>query len=316
MGDKSAIPSILIVDDSPDNLNLLAELLKGEKWEIRVAPSGNFALRSVEMNPPDLILLDIRMPRIDGLEVCRRLKLEDKTRDIPVIFLTALDSMEDEEKGLRLGAVDYIVKPFHPEIVKARVRNHLNYIHQRKLLERLVKLDALTEIPNRRHFDEQLSREWYRALRVWKPVSLAIIDVDFFKRYNDSLGHPAGDVALIKIAQTLVQCVNRSVDLAARYGGEEFVVLLPGTNHKGARLLVEKIREMVEELDLRFPRETGMSHLTVSIGGSTMVPSANSNDSDLIDQADTNLYQAKRLGRNRVVWPNPTDSVKTNHNDP
>jgi diguanylate cyclase (GGDEF)-like protein len=294
--------SVLIVDDSPENLGLLNGLLKGEACEVRVAPNGRFALRSAISLPPDLILLDIRMPIMDGLEVCRRLKQDDRTRDIPVIFLTALDSIEDEERGLMLGAVDYIVKPFRPGIVKSRIRNHLRYIRQRKLLEQMAKLDSLTEIPNRRHFDEVLNQEWHRALRAQKPLTLAMIDVDFFKLYNDSLGHPMGDSALIKIARTLTNCLTRSGDQVARYGGEEFAILLPDTDGEGAGHLLNEIRKAVEALGLSYPVEDGEAQLTVSIGSVTQVPTDHTAYSELVKAADANLYQAKQNGRNRVVW--------------
>jgi PleD family two-component response regulator len=143
-------PSVLIVDDAPDNLRLLAQLLEGEDYEVRIAPGGRFALESVRIALPDLILLDIQMPDVGGFEVCRMLKSDEATKHIPIIFLTALASVENEGKGLELGAVDYISKPFNAHIVRIRVRNHLQYIHQRKLLEQLAHIDPLTEISNRR----------------------------------------------------------------------------------------------------------------------------------------------------------------------
>ncbi|MEN8130026.1 MAG: diguanylate cyclase [Pseudomonadota bacterium] len=294
--------SVLMVDDSPDNLNLLKQVLGNEGYELRVAPSGSFALRAIRLNPPDLILLDIRMPEMDGLEVCRQLKKDDLTRNIPIIFLTALNSTLDEGRGLDLGAVDYISKPFNADIVKARVRNHLNYVHQRQLLEQLAKLDPLTEIPNRRWFDEKIENEWYRAMRAKKFISVAILDIDYFKQYNDNLGHLAGDKALIKVAQTIAQSLSRPADLVARYGGEEFVVLLPDTNSEGARRFLEQIRSNVEELNLVHELGLEDKRLTISVGGSTVIPWSGITCKVLLEVADTNLYQAKKAGRNQVVW--------------
>lgn len=295
-------PSVLIVDDAPDNIELLKRLLKDEDCEVRAAPSGGFALRAVQLSPPDLILLDIRMPDLDGLEVCARLKDSERTRDIPIIFLTALGSTEDEGRGLELGAVDYITKPFNPGIVRARVRNHLRFVRQRKLLEQLAKLDVLTEIPNRRRFDEELEREWKRALRARQPLSLALADVDHFKHYNDTLGHPAGDRALIAVARCLARTLNRPADLAARYGGEEFALLMPETDEAGARSIAGNLLGGVRALKLGYLRSGVQRQLTVSLGGVTMTPTIGTEPTWLVERADKNLYEAKEGGRNRVVW--------------
>ncbi len=295
-------PSVLIVDDAPDNIELLKRLLKDEDCEVRAAPSGGFALRAVQLSPPDLILLDIRMPDLDGLEVCARLKDSERTRDIPIIFLTALGSTEDEGRGLELGAVDYITKPFNPGIVRARVRNHLRFVRQRKLLEQLAKLDVLTEIPNRRRFDEELEREWKRALRARQPLSLALADVDHFKHYNDTLGHPAGDRALIAVARCLARTLNRPADLAARYGGEEFALLMPETDEAGARSIAGSLLGGVRALNLGYLRSGVQRQLTVSLGGVTTTPTSGTEPTWLVERADKNLYEAKEGGRNRVVW--------------
>ncbi|MEN8178723.1 MAG: diguanylate cyclase [Pseudomonadota bacterium] len=294
--------SVLMVDDSPDNLNLLKQVLGNEGYELRVAPSGSFALRAIHINPPDLILLDIRMPDMDGMEVCRQLKNDDLTRDIPIIFLTALNSSLDEGRGLKLGAIDYITKPFNADIVKARVRNHLNYVHQRQLLEQLAKLDPLTEIPNRRWFDDAIESEWYRAMRAEIFISVAILDIDYFKQYNDNQGHLAGDQALIKVAQAIVKSLSRPADLVARYGGEEFVVLLPNTDSNGAKQFLDQIRNNVEKLNLVYELESEEKHLTISVGGSTVIPHSDVTFKGLLEAADANLYQAKNTGRNQVVW--------------
>jgi diguanylate cyclase (GGDEF)-like protein len=219
-----------------------------------------------------------------------------------VIFVSALDRPEDEEHGLDLGAVDYITKPFHPSIVRKRVRNHLQSEHHRRLLEKLAMIDSLTEIANRRRYDEALDNEWRRCLRDQSPLSLAIIDVDHFKNYNDRLGHAAGDIVLHQIAQTLNHLVQRPGDLAARYGGEEFVLLLPGTDQEDAKQLGEKLRTMIEDLALPHPDSPVAPVITVSIGGVSQIPDQAQLDPHFFADADAALYAAKKQGRNRVIW--------------
>ena len=226
--------TLLIVDDEKQNRLLLTELF-GTTYKIIQAKNGVQALEKARQHRPDLILLDVLMPEMDGMGVLRELKRDDATRLIPVIFITALDSATDEENGLNLGAVDYISKPFHPPIVRVRVRNQLQLVHQRRLLEQLASLDGLTGIPNRRQFDATLLKEWHRCQRNQQPLSLIVADVDFFKKYNDALGHAAGDRVLQEVAATLRQAARRPGDLVARYGGEEFVLLLPETDATSAQ---------------------------------------------------------------------------------
>ncbi len=307
--------SVLIVDDVPDNLNLLNYLLSQEGYRVRVAPGGKLALRSVAANPPDLVLLDIRMPDMDGFEVCRVLKGDERTRHIPVIFLTALDSSEDEGLGLELGAVDYITKPFNPQLAVARVRNHMMFVRQRKLLERWAMLDGLTEIPNRRRFDEVVVEECKRTQRAGGVISLAILDLDHFKNYNDSLGHPAGDRALVAVARTLAHCLNRPSDLVARYGGEEFVMLMPETDAAGAFKLAEAAREAVQGLGLCSGPDQGDAQLTASIGGVTRAAGSECTPDRLLEMADRLLYESKSNGRNRVTWDPASAPAGANGNE-
>ncbi len=300
--------SVLIVDDVPDNLNLLNYLLSQEGYTVRVAPSGTLALRSVEANLPDLILLDIRMPDMDGFEVCRVLKNDERTRDIPVIFLTALNSSEDEGRGLALGAVDYITKPFNPQLAMARVRNHMMFVRQRKLLERRAMLDGLTGIPNRRRLDETLTEECKRVQRNGQLISLAILDLDHFKEYNDNLGHPAGDRALTAVAQAFCRVVHRPSDLVARYGGEEFVMLMPETDRHGAHKLAEQALEAVRCLGLHSGPGADGKPLTVSIGGVTRSGGSQCDPDSLLQWADRQLYASKSAGRDRICWDSEPDS--------
>lgn len=292
---------ILIADDERINRKILSELLE-EDHEVIIAKDGNQVIKRVENSDDiDLIILDIIMPNLDGYEVLKRLKESDNTKDIPVIFITGLRSMDDEEKGLKLGATDYIIKPFHPSIVKLRVENHLKFVRQRKLLENLVGRDSLTEIYNRRRFDEILTKEWGRAIRSNKPLSLIMIDVDYFKKYNDHYGHASGDVILKTVAKTIFDTLRRPADVVARYGGEEFVVILPETNIDGGKIIGEKIRAAVASLNIPHEKSEIADFISISLGGATI----SDNDLDenlLLKSADDMLYQAKGLGRNQLFW--------------
>ena len=293
--------SVLIVDDQPTNIKVLANLLKGD-YAIRVANSGQKALEIARgMQAPDLILLDIMMPDMDGYAVCRELKNDAATSRIPVIFITALDEAAEETKGLDLGAVDYIRKPFHPDIVKARVRNHMNLKVKTDLLEEMSHLDGLTQIANRRFMDTSLARELNRLARSANPLGLLMLDIDFFKPYNDHYGHGKGDECLVRVAATLQQTVQRPSDLLARYGGEEFVVILPETDRRGVEMIAEALRTAVAALELPHGFSEVAGHVTISVGGVAVPTVADETAQSLLKKADLALYAAKRQGRNRVV---------------
>ena len=292
---------ILIVDDEKMNLKVLADLLK-EEYSPVLARSGQQALQQVFGDmPPDLILLDVIMPEMGGYEVIKALKNNEKTNNIPVIFVTALNSIQDEERGLLLGAVDYITKPFSPPIVKMRVRNHLRIVHQYKLLDQLAHLDGLTEIPNRRRFEEVFHKEWSRAARNGTAFSLAMIDVDFFKQYNDHYGHAMGDIALQRIAKALDLVLRRPGDLVARYGGEEFVILLPETDAFAAFEVARRCLGKVDELAIPHKYSRAGETVTISVGLVTKGADAVTAPQAIITTADKNLYLAKEGGRNRIV---------------
>lgn len=295
--------TLLIVDDEKQNRLLLTELF-GTTYKIIQAKNGVQALEKARQHRPDLILLDVLMPEMDGMGVLRELKRDDATRLIPVIFITALSSATDEENGLNLGAVDYISKPFHPPIVRVRVRNQLQLVHQQRLLEQLASLDGLTGIPNRRQFDATLLKEWHRCQRNQQPLSLIVADVDFFKKYNDALGHAAGDRVLQEVAATLRQAARRPGDLVARYGGEEFVLLLPETDATSAQALAEGLQQLLHSKALPHPDSSLGPWLTMSMGGNTTVPSPTALDPEFFALADAALYRAKHQGRNQVRWAN------------
>ncbi len=292
-------PVVLIVDDTPTNIQVLAEALRAD-YRVKVAGSGKMALDIVQQGQPDLILLDVMMPDMDGYEVCRTLKNNPQTQNIPVIFVTARTDTVDETFGLQLGAVDYIAKPFRLPIVLARVRNHIALKLKSDLLESHALLDGLTSIPNRRRFDQSLETEWKRAQRSGLPLSVLMFDIDHFKAYNDSLGHRAGDDCLTRVAMLLCESLERPGDLLARYGGEEFVALLPETDAEGAARIAERCRVQIEAARIPHPESGTAGWVTVSIGVGTLLPDGAANSGTLIEQADARLYCAKSAGRNRV----------------
>ncbi len=294
------IPKILIVDDERVNINVLGSIL--QEYDVRVALNGEQALHLIAMEPClDMVLLDVQMPGIDGYEVCQRLKAKPETKDIPVIFVTTYCEEKDEMKGLQLGAVDYITKPFRESIVKVRLKNHLDLKRQRDLLNHQSSHDGLTGIPNRSRFEEYLESEWYRAIRTKCPLSLILADIDQFKKYNDYYGHVAGDECLRKVGQKLNESLERAFDLAARYGGEEFAVILPHTNLRGAIYVAEKIYKNIYDLSIPHAHSVVSPFLTVSMGVAEFAPDLMRKPAELITAADQMLYKAKNSGRNQIM---------------
>jgi diguanylate cyclase (GGDEF)-like protein len=262
-----------------------------------VATSGEQALEVAVSGRPDLILLDILMPAMDGYEVCRRLKSMAETQAIPIIFITAMGNAENETMGFALGAVDYISKPFNNAVVKARVGVHMKLKRKSDLLENLVSIDALTEIPNRRAFDQTREQEWARCLRTGQPISFVMIDIDMFKQFNDNYGHGAGDECLIRVARALNGCVQRPGDFVARYGGEEFAAILADTDMEGALRIAERFHAAVAALQIPHASSTVAPHVTISVGIATAIPMADLTPEVLSDNTDKMLYAAKNSGR-------------------
>ncbi|MCX7708992.1 MAG: diguanylate cyclase [Clostridia bacterium] len=296
---ENAKDKVLIIDDSQLNINIITDILKSD-YEILSAHSAMEGLHKAIAEHPSLILLDIIMPVMDGYEVCRRIKENPVTREIPVIFVTSMDEENDEAKGLELGAIDYITKPFSIPIVKIRVKNQLELKRHRDLLERLSSLDGLTGIPNRRQFDFFLEHEWQNAIRTQLPISLIMMDIDFFKAFNDNYGHLSGDDCLKKVAKALENTNRRSTDLVARYGGEEFACVLPRTDLGGALLVANRFKEVVESLSIKHAFSSVVDHITLSIGVNSVVPEYGATSAEFIKNVDALLYTAKRNGRNRV----------------
>ncbi|WP_321493356.1 diguanylate cyclase domain-containing protein [uncultured Desulfobacter sp.] len=305
----SAKDTILIVDDTPTNIQVLAQALM-KKYEVKVAINGPAALKIVMGNEkPDLILLDIMMPDMDGYEVCRRIKQDAGTRNIPIFFITARDEVSDQKKGFDLGAADYIVKPFELALVMARINVHLRLKRKTERLEKLASVDGLTDIPNRRTLESTLARECRRSMRNSKPLSVLMIDVDHFKAYNDNYGHGAGDECLCALAKVLEASLRRPTDFAGRYGGEEFAIILPDCDTDGAMKVAEKIRTRIASLAIPHAFSGTAAHVTVSIGGKSMLFNAETSGDELLQKADQALYLAKEQGRDRVIILDSADSV-------
>lgn len=293
-------PMVLIVDDMAANIAILSELLQND-YRIKVAKSGKKALQIVqEVDKPDLILLDIEMPEMSGYAVCKELKNNAETSGIPVIFVTAKSDVNDEAYGLNLGAVDYISKPFHPTIVKIRVKNHIALKLKSDMLEELSMYDGLTHIPNRRYFDETYERHYKESVRDRKSLAVLMIDVDYFKLYNDHYGHGQGDACLIKIAGELAGGIKRGSDMAARYGGEEFVILLKEIDREGGISVAESLVRAVSALAIAHEYSPVADHVTISVGVGFIEDASLLNKGDLLKRADEALYHAKEKGRNQV----------------
>ena len=292
--------TILAIDDAPYNLSLLGQILSPD-YRFLLATKGADGLEIATAQRPDLILLDVVMPEMDGHEVCRQLKSNPALQNIPVIFITARKEETDEAYGLEIGAIDDITKPFCPAIVKARVRNHLELKHYRDLLESQASTDGLTGIPNRRHFDQALEREWKSAIRRKTSLALILLDIDYFKPYNDHYGHLKGDECLRTVGQSLVGGARRPSEVVARYGGEEFACVLPDTDDGGGRHVATELLERVRGLRLPHAGSQVADHVTLSLGVAAMVPAVGESQALLIEKADAQLYAAKKAGRNQVL---------------
>ncbi|MCL2843907.1 MAG: diguanylate cyclase [Chitinivibrionia bacterium] len=287
---------VLIIDDEKSNILALTNILSRE-YKVYVVIDSREAVETAERDLPDVILLDIIMPEMDGYGVIAALRKSEKTRDIPVIFITGLCDAESEEKGLILGAADYISKPFSPAIVRLRVANQMQLANQFKIIKALSATDELTGIFNRRGFDSRLSLEWNRAKRDKTSLSILILDIDNFKKYNDTYGHLQGDAALITVAKILSQTLKRAIDFSARWGGEEFAVLLPDTDADGALNVAEKIRKKIEEVQI-LCKNGDITNITVSIGINIYTSPENMSIQEFIDGADKALYSVKRTTKN------------------
>ena len=294
-------PTILVVDDMTTTLLLIHDLLK-DTYEVKIAKSGTKALEILNApNDIDLILLDVEMPDINGYEVCKILKNNEQTKNIPVIFVTARNSEEDEEYGLNLGAIDYITKPFNKTITKLRLKNYLELKMKNDMLEKLSMYDGLTNIKNRRFFDETFEKTFSEIKRDKKSLAVLMIDIDFFKPYNDNYGHGQGDETLRKVAKALEKTIKRASDFVARYGGEEFVILLKDINKDGVEAVANNLLNAIRELKITHEFSKIENYVTVSIGVSYYNSSSDITKLELLLKADETLYNVKNSGRNNFA---------------
>ncbi|HXQ76913.1 MAG TPA: diguanylate cyclase [Gemmatimonadaceae bacterium] len=313
--ERNSKPRILVVDDHEDNIELLRARLEARGYHVDGAPDGQAALEQVDRSVPDLILLDVMMPKMDGMEVARRLKARMANKElpfIPIIMQTALDTTEHKVEGLGAGAIDYITKPINFAELEARVSSQL---HVKKLqseleardkelselndkLRQISLTDGLTEVENRRSLEERLHDMWQHSVRLHEPIALVMCDIDKFKAVNDEYGHQAGDAVLKQFAKVLKD-EAREIDRVGRYGGEEFLLILPGTVLDAAVTFAERLREKVAEHT--FTYSGGTLRRTMSCGVAASPHPLVKDQEGLLRASDEALYVAKETGRNRVI---------------
>ncbi len=337
-----ASPNILVVDDNPDNLGVALTFLSEEQFEVAVATDGASALESARLVNPQLILLDVMLPDMSGFKLCKTLKSSSELSETPVIFMTALDEPQYKVQGFEAGGVDYLTKPLERLELLARIDNHLRIHQQSQILQianhdlkranqtlkqqnrsitennhklqQLVHIDGLTQVGNRRCFDERLNQEWLRLRRERRPLSLILFDIDYFKAYNDHYGHPAGDTCLVQIAQKVKRLLKRPGDLLTRYGGEEFAIILPNVDAAGAIYIANLIQTEIARLEIHHEASSVGPYVTISQGISTCTPLGSIPPAQLLQSADQALYLAKQQGRDQSIHRNqvpPEESSQT-----
>ncbi|MCL2203320.1 MAG: diguanylate cyclase [Defluviitaleaceae bacterium] len=296
----SAMNSVLIIDDEIMNVRLLMDMLKKE-YIVHAEREGVNCVETAIKVKPDLILLDVIMPGTSGFDEIKKLKENEYTKDIPVIFVTGLDNPDDEVRGFLHGAVDYINKPFNAHVVKMRVQHQMRIINLLREVQSKSVTDALTNIGNRRYFNNLLEQEWERAKRQQHPISFIILDIDDFKKFNDTFGHMNGDTALQRVADAVRAVVVRATDKIARWGGEEFAVILPDTALPGAKTVAQSILTAIRDTDIVLDNKQ-VTRVTVSIGVHSVVPerAGEYTEISLVSDADKAMYHAKRSGKNQA----------------
>lgn len=302
MNVKSA--RLLLVDDDPTVLDMLASSLEGHYILTCATNAADALVIASSDEAPDIILLDVNLPDMSGYDMCNALRNIEFTSKIPVIFVTGKIEDENFAKGFDMGAVDYICKPVNSTILRARVRNHVSLLRKTQALEAMAFTDPLTKIANRRHYNEAFLEEWKRSMRSRNVMSLLVIDIDEFKRYNDHLGHGKGDDVLVQFGEILRYCCKRNADLPARVGGEEFVALLPDTDEQGATQIIEKIMQELKESAISHPYSRVSDLVTISCGIVTDYPVKGEVPESMFKRADRALYRAKNTGKNRYLFCN------------
>jgi len=292
--------SLLIVDDNNIHLFALSSILESE-YTIYMAKNGEEAVEKAKEFLPDLILLDIIMPKMNGYQAVLELRKNEKTKNIQIIFITSLDDDQNEIKGLSFHAIDYICKPYNIEIVKLRIQNNMERINQFRFMEKSSFLDNLTGLPNRRSFESKIGKEWKQAIREQKHISILLLDLDKFKSVNDTYGHQQGDIVLKYVSEIFTQVLKRGSDFAARWGGEEFAAVLYNAQLEEAIKIAEAIRCEIEKANIPCGEENFIK-ITISIGINSQIPEKSSSMEDFIKKADMALYTAKQNGRNRLCW--------------
>ncbi|MGM6109066.1 diguanylate cyclase [Vibrio parahaemolyticus] len=302
---EDSIPEILIVDDDSSVVIALNQVLQSV-GRIRFAVAASQAMEMIADVRPDLILLDVELPDASGLDVCSTLKNNILTSNIPILFITSNIEVGFEEQVFDAGAADYIAKPLNPRVVAARVQTHLAYHRALIQLNKLAHTDSLSGLANRLAFDEQLDIELRRARRQYEPLSVVMIDIDEFKKYNDYFGHVAGDDCIRLIGNALSKITKRPADFAVRYGGEEFALILPNTNRDGCEKLIINMMDVIASLAIKHAPEALFPVVTVSVGYSTLELRSYDVSSishfDIVTAADNALYQSKHDGRNQFSY--------------
>jgi|TARA_R110002050_G_scaffold13291_9_gene42306 diguanylate cyclase (GGDEF)-like protein len=291
---------ILLVDDQVVNIKILHQLLQDD-YDIYMARDGNQAIDMCKKVNPDLVLLDIEMPILNGFDVCAHLKNDPDTQEVAVIFVSGHFDEDKEVRGFQLGAVDFIHKPINPVITKARIKNQIRLKLNTDLLRTIALIDGLTGVANRRQFEQVLPVSWSQCAREKQPLTVILLDIDFFKHFNDTYGHTEGDVCLRLVAQKIHDTVNRPYDLVARFGGEEFICILPNTDLIGGTYVAQQIVDSIVSLKIPHINSSISAFVTISAGVSSVVPEYDMSSTTLIEEADKQLYIAKDRGRNRVL---------------
>lgn len=291
---------ILLVDDQVVNIKILHQLLQDD-YDIYMARDGNQAIEMCKKVNPDLVLLDIEMPILNGFDVCAHLKNDPDTQEVAVIFVSGHFDEDKEVRGFQLGAVDFIHKPINPVITKARIKNQIRLKLNTDLLRTIALIDGLTGVANRRQFEQVLPVSWSQCAREKQPLTIILLDIDFFKHFNDTYGHTEGDVCLRLVAQKINDTVNRPYDLVARFGGEEFICILPNTDLIGGTYVAQQIVDSIVSLKIPHINSPISAFVTISAGVSSVVPEYDMSSTTLIEEADKQLYIAKDRGRNRVL---------------